>query len=193
MANKFSKRVDRLRQLNAKFGLRSDRVFLVWTQYTGEERGEGDEVEVARLEILPTPRVSDQTSIQFAPFSAGVLPVGSVIVDQISAQFTEEVLLGKRVPDEACPVGADIPQPTDFFYEIISDDRGVEAPAGCGPENEQMALRRGNSVIPRSRFRVVGHPERLEGRVQFKVALERISEDRAFDGTSNIGNDLEID
>lgn len=193
LANKFVKRVDRARQLYTKFGLRSDRVFLVWTKYTGEERGEGEEKEVARLELLPTPRVSDRTSIQFAPYSAGVLPVGSVTVDQISAQFTVEVLLGKRVPDEACPPGSDIPQPNDFFYEIVNDDRGVASPAGCGPENLQMALRRGSSVLPRARFRIVGFPELLEGNVQYKVALERISEDRAFDGTSRIGTDPEDD
>lgn len=193
LAHRFAKKVDRLRQLNTTFGLRHDRVFLVWTRYTGEVRGEGDEVEVARLELLPTPRVSDHTTIQFAPYSAGILPVGSVTVDQISAQMSEEVLMGKRVPDEALPPGSDIPQPTDFFYEIVADDRSVEAPAGCGPENEQMALMRGSSVTPRSRFRIAATPERMEGKVQMKVALERISEDRAWDGTSRIGTDPEDD
>lgn len=189
LAHRFSRRADRLRQLSTRFGLRSDRVFLVWTEYTGERRGEGDERVIARLEILPTPRVSDQTSVQFAPFSAGVLPVGSVIVDRISAQFTEDVLMGKRIPDEAIPSGADIPQPHDFFYEIISDDRDQYDPAGCGPVNEQMTLRRGGSVLPRARFRIAGQPERNEGGVEFKVALERISEDFNYDGSSNIGND----
>ena len=187
LAHRLAKRVDGIRQIPTRFGLRSDRVFLVWTRTDGERRGEGNETEVARLEILPTPRVSDQTSIQFAPYSAGVLPVGSVRVDRISAQYTEDVLRGEKVPDEARPPGAALQQPTDFFYEIMSDDRGELPPAGCGNENEQMPLLRGTSVRPRARYRIAAEPERREGSVDFVVALERISEDRRHDGKSRTG------
>src|SRR5690349_24199276 len=85
LAHRFTDRADRLRQLNTRFGLRSRRVFLVWTRFTGEERGEGKEQEIARVELLPTPRVTDATAVTRFGASAGVLPVGSLRVDQISA------------------------------------------------------------------------------------------------------------
>lgn len=187
LANRLSGKVDRLRQLNTRFGLRADRVFLVWTRYDGEERGEGAEKEVARFELLPTPRVSDQTSILFNPYSAGVLPSGSVRVDQISARMTTEVLMGHRVPDEARPPGAPILEPTDFFWEIVRDDRGELPLGGCCGDDSRMTPLRGQSVLPRARFRIAGMPELREGGFEYIVALERVSEDRQYNGESSVG------
>jgi hypothetical protein len=187
LAHRLAKRVDSIRQIPTRFGLRNDRVWLVWTRYDGEYRGEGDEVEVARLEILPTPRVSDQTSIQFAPYAAGVLPNGSVRVDRISAQLTEDILKGHRIPDEATPPGAPILHATDFFWEIVQDDRGELPPAGCGDEDHRLTVLRGQSVVPRARYRLVSEPERRPGQIDFTCALERISEDHRYDGVSRHG------
>jgi len=168
IANRLGPRVDRLRQLSTKLGLRSRRVFLVWTRFTGEDRGEGDEHVLARVEILPTPKVSDATDIKRMPFAAGILPVGSLRVSLISLQFTFDQLTGKSVPGESARKA---PGPsTDFFYEVVEDGRGDEPPH-------------------RERFRVFGFPWRDEGAVSWAVVLERCSEDFGRDGLSQIGTD----
>lgn len=161
---------DRLRQLSTRFGLRSTRCFLVWTRFTGEHRGEGEETEIARVEILPTPRVSDSTAIARNPYSAGVLPVGALRVDQISAgAYTYDELRGVKIPG----VGADepmIPEDVSFFWEMVEDGRGDARPE------------------PR-RFRVLAGPSRSEGNVYQSILLDRISEDRNRGRTTNIGVD----
>ena len=186
LAHRLAGRVDRLRQFSTRFGLRSTRVFLVWTKYTGEERGEGNENELARVEILPTPFVSDESAIVRNPYSAGMLPNGVLRVSRISARFTADHLSGVRIPqyvdpgecggsgeitnlsDE--PSGADfnIDQPYDFFYELSEDGRGA-------------------NPSERERFRIYGGPARNEGGVEWIVTIERISEDFKRDGTSDYG------
>lgn len=168
LAHRLSPRVDRLRQFATKFGLRSKRVFLVWTRYTGEERGEGIERELARKEILPTPKVSDLTSITLSPYAAGILPVGSLRVEKISAAFSAEMLLGKVAP--VTEEGHPIRDPYDFFYEIVEDERVSSEPA-------------------RMKFRLLGQPTRVEGSVSWSIILDRIDEDRSPAGVSQLGPD----
>lgn len=98
LAHRLSPTVDRLRQRLTTFGLRSDRVFLVWTTFSGAARGEGDERELARVELLPTPRVSDMTAINFQPYAAGILPNGVLRIDRISNLYTEDQLRGRAIP-----------------------------------------------------------------------------------------------
>jgi hypothetical protein len=161
---------DRLRQLHTKFGARSRRVFLVWTQATGEERGDGTETELARVEVLPTPEILDLTAVALNPYSAGKLPVGSIRVGEVSASFTRDELTGYVVPgkSERLP---DLPA-VDFFYEVVEDGRG-EDPA------------------PRMRFRLAAEPSRTETNVCWVLVLERASEDRARSGRSQLGADVD--
>lgn len=167
LAQRLAKPVDRIRQIATRLGAHSKRVFLVWTKYTGEERGDGVEREVFRMELLPTPRVSDLSSTTRAPFSGGILPIGSIKVDLISAQLPFEVLVGKRRP--AAPgLGEEIEQPYDFFYELVEDHRVSPEPA-------------------RLKYRILGTPNRNETNVCWEVMLERESEDRAPDGRSLYG------
>lgn len=169
LANRLGLRVaDRLRQFSTRFGLRSRRVFLTWTRFTGAERGEGYERILARTEILPTPKVADATSVMRMPFAAGVLPVGSLRVSLISVKFTLDQLTGRRIPGKAD--NEPIPEPIDFFYELVEDGRG-------------------DNPAERARYRVLGVPWRDEGNVGWTVLLERASEDMARDGTSQIGID----
>lgn len=155
---------DRLRQLSTKFGLRSQRVFLVWTKFTGEERGEGDEHVIARVEILPTPKVEGVTAQAYNPFSAGKYPVGSVRVTEVSAGlFTYEQLVGSRVPGQAAPLA----DPIDFFYELVEDGRGDDQPR-------------------HPRYRLLGVPERREGNVSWSLVLERAGEELDRRGRSQI-------
>src|SRR5216684_4379078 len=101
LVHKLAPTVDRLRQLSTNFGLASYRVFLTWTKWTGEERGEGNEGVFKRIEILPTPRVTNLDSVSFSPYHGGLLPIGSIRVDQISSiAFTYDTLTGLIVPQE---------------------------------------------------------------------------------------------
>lgn len=176
LAHKFGEKpgrpglADRLRQLNTKFGLRSKRVFLVWTYFTGQTRGEGDEREWARQEILPTPKVTDLNAIALNPYSAGKLPIGTVRVTEISAAITMDRLVGDDVP--RITGEHEVPDRLDFFYEVVEDGRGDDPPV-------------------RQRFRRSAGPNRWEGGVQWQVMLERSSEDRDRRGQSQIGRDAD--
>lgn len=155
LAHRFAPLADRLRQFATDFGIRSRRVFLTWVASSGEERGEGRESLLAQHEILPTPRVGDLTAVTQNPFSAGVLPVGTLRVDRISALLTADELFGRRVPHHAVDVSA---RNVDFFWEVVEDGRGDNPPA-------------------RARYRVYGSPWRDEGGVHWVVLLERAGED----------------
>lgn len=177
LAQRMTGRVDRLRQLNTRFGLRSRRVFLVHTRWNGEQRGEGDERVISRVELLPTPRVSDATAINLRPWSGGTMPEGSIRIDQISAaQCTLDVLAGVVLASPqghhfgcACGCLPDprIPDQVSFFYEIVEDGRGDDPAA-------------------RERYRVLGQPWRNEGGFQFAVLVEPVSDpmDRLGNPTS---------
>lgn len=181
LANRLGVRLaPRLRQLATRFGLRSTRVFLVWTRWTGEYRGEGDERILARVELLPTPEVSPETAVQGMPYSAGKLPVGQLTVNLISLRYTKEMLQGKIIPsiDEGgnpivIPKTASVDvrkEPTEFFWELVEDGRGDTPPE-------------------RERYRLIGEPWRNEGNVCWQCTIERASEDFTRAGRSMIGPD----
>jgi hypothetical protein len=154
--------VDKVRQIATNLGARPLRVFLVWTTWTGERRGEGEERLLQELEILPTPVVSDPTAIARNPYAAGTLPVGAVSVTEISCgQFSEDLLRGWKLPG-GDPIDE---RRMDFFWEVREDGRT----AGRAPE--------------RRRFRVLGDVYLDAENVQFKVILERASADRRRDGS----------
>lgn len=186
IANRLAPTVDRIRQLNTKLGERPHRVFLTWTRWTGEARGEGAEELVGQLEVLPTPRVDSLDSVSFSMFSGGTLPVGSIRVSEISvATFTEDLLCGRRIPDEArccrdvpdergavvphtAPIDGrseEVPFPFDFFYEVVEDGRGDPHPV-------------------RNRFRLLSKPFRRAGKVDWMIMLEREDPDRERDNRS---------
>lgn len=187
LAHRLTGRVDRLRQLNTRFGLRSSRVFLVHTRVDGEVRGEGTERVISRVELLPTPRVADATSINSRPWSGGALPEGSIRVDQISGhRYTSDMLTGVRFapsidvprtgPDHTAAVVSgtnaepDFDAKTDFFYEIVDDDRD-DRPA------------------QRDRYRLLGTPWRNEGAFSFGILLEAASEPMDREGNSTLSSE----
>lgn len=186
LAHRLTRVADRLRQLNTRFGLRSSRVFLVWTEWTGVERGEGDENLKARIELLPTPKVGDATAISRRPYSAGVFPEGSLIVTEISAgAYTRDVLMGLAIPretttapraDRGQPINGNGPERTtapniDFWYEVVEDGRGDDPAA-------------------RQRYRVFGYPARKEGSLYWALVLERASEELNRSGQPQIGPNI---
>jgi hypothetical protein len=176
LANRLGRVADDVRQIATNIGVRPYRVFLIWTKWVGTgtvERGEGTEYIIQKLEILPTPRVTSLDGLSLSIAHAGVIPIGSVRVDRISVRrFTEDVLKGKAFPCDPLPFGErieekHIPEPYDFFWEIVEDGRG-DCPA------------------KRRRFRPMTEPVRRPGKPDWTLMLDRVSLDRNRLGESTI-------
>ena len=189
LAHRKTKIADRLRQLNTRFGLRSRRVFLVWTKWTGKERGEGQEQQYARRELLPTPKVSDATAVRRNPRMIGIMPEGGLRLTEVSAgAYTRDNLLGTVIPAPGADQEAPRPVPgpavareqgepvsdplVDFFYEVVEDGRG-------------------DDPAKRQRFRPLAEPWRREGGLCWEVDLERADQDEHRDQTTP-ADDLDV-
>lgn len=164
LASRLAPVADRVRQLNTRFGVRPYRVYMVWTRWGGTERGEGGEQLVRRTEILPTPMVRSLDNVAFSPWHAGVLQVGSVRVTEVSAvAYGEDVLRGLDPALieglDLCAANVSVPEPWDFFYEVVEDRRGGECP-------------------DRPRFRLANTPFRVAETQEWNFTLERTSRER---------------
>lgn len=166
LVHRFGRTVDKLRQLNTKFGLRPYRVFLVHTKWSGDERGEGTETEHRRIELLPTPKVENLDALTTQIAVAATIPVGTIRVTEVSVSYTFDQLNGYLFPDEP----EKIPEPYDFFYEVVEDGRHVE--------KEE-----------RRKFRLAAPPSLQANKIGWTLLLERTSEDRDREGVSQIGED----
>jgi hypothetical protein len=162
VVNRLARVADNARQIATRLGARPTRCFLVHTRSRGSERGEGLEVEVKRIELLPTPKVETLDSVTFSVFHAGTVPAGSVKLTEVSLRYTYDELVGLMVPERH---EDQIPEPYWFFYELVEDGRGDPYPQ-------------------RNRFRVLSYPWRDAENAQWKVMLERTSEDRTRSGHS---------
>ena len=191
LAQRLTRRVDRVRQLATKFGARSRRVFLVWVESTGETAGSGYETIRARRELLPTPRVTDATAITRRPMTIGMVADGSIRVDQISAGwYTEDHLRGIKIPAEygdpreqryypgqqvsGTRDRAMVRDPLVFFYEVVEDGRGDDPPM-------------------RRRYKLGASPWRNETSALWGVMLEPMSSDTDRDGNPTLGVDDVVD
>ena len=120
--------VDRIRQLKTRFGIRPYRVFLIHVRWTGPKVGLGVPEEISRREILPTPRVRDVSSTSEVFSSVGRVEEGGIVVDEISARFSEDDLMGKTpdLNDPARPRSglAD----AEFFFEVAENRPTVTNP-----------------------------------------------------------------
>jgi hypothetical protein len=132
LANRLAPLADRMRQLNTRFGTRPYRVFLNWTFWSGEERGQGYETLKQRVELLPTPLVKSLDNLAFSAWHAGTLQVGSVKVSEVSTSYSEDLLRGldRQVIPGLNLMGpqVSIPEPWEFFYEVVEDGRAGPAP-----------------------------------------------------------------
>jgi hypothetical protein len=158
--------VDCIRQIATDLGARPYRCFLIVTQWTGEEEGDGIERVVSEREILPTPKVTTIGALGTEIRSAGQLEVGDLVVREISTRWKDYELRGCLAD------GSDLPTGQRFFYEI------------------RMDLREPVAQTMRRRFTVSGTPELQASRVQWVVPLKRALGDRKMDGTVDNGGDL---
>lgn len=162
-----------MRQLNTKFGIRPYRVFLNWTLWQGTETGEGYESLQQRIELLPTPMVKSLDNIAFSPWHAGILQVGSLRISEVSCvAYGEDILRGldvRLIPTlDLTGPNVTIPEPWDFFYEVVEDGRG-----GATPD--------------RPRFRLVNTPMRRAGKLDWTFMLERTDRQRRRNDLSVYG------
>lgn len=154
VANTTARVVDIARQSLVTQGFRPYNVDLVWSKWLGGERGRGEEKSYKRIAITPSPRVTDLTSINMSPVSTGVLPVGSLRLDRISACFTSDILMGRLAAQEGTA------EPYDFYYEVYEDGR--------------------SGTSQRMKFKPASQPHRKS--FGWVITIERISADAARDG-----------
>lgn len=184
LAQRTARIADRVRdRVSVHFGMRPYRVFLTWTKSglsPESERGDGTERILARVELLPVPRVSDLTALSFRSWSIGTVPEGSLRVDRVSAYYySDDVLRGLRIPyapEGQPPVpgryrsgpGGDqqYAQWADFFIEVVEDGRADDPAA-------------------RRRFRLMGDPFRDTDGQQWTLLLQRADRDMGRDGLPN--------
>lgn len=104
--------VDQIRDLYTSLGARAYQVALIRTQWSGGERGEGQESVVSEELVLPTPLVESVGSVGRSAEQFGLAESGSVTVQQISASYTEDQLVGLGLG------GQRIPDDQSFYWEI---------------------------------------------------------------------------
>lgn len=94
LASKLIPVVDKVRDVNTQLGMRPYRVRIVRTRFAGGRRGVGPESVVHELELLPTPKVIDMSSLIEVVTPVGINEQGVVQLQKISGRYTEEQLLG---------------------------------------------------------------------------------------------------
>ena len=196
LVNRLAPRIDRLRQVTTRFGLRPYNVTLVWGQWSGDERGEGIFSVIREVPLLPNPKVEDLSALALDPRSAGILPVGSVRLTGISATYSADILRGHYYPTEPSDR---LPADVEFFYELTEDgrDRQEDATSACtrvygaghaeGGGAEAAGVELPQAPVVRARFRPASEPMRRAGKVDWTLILERVSEERDREGNEQIG------
>lgn len=150
--------VDAIRQIATDLGARPYRVFLVWTLWSGEERGEGVESIVREEEILPVPKVAELSGIQLQLLDIGLDEQGAVQISQISPRYTENQLLGRKQD------GSGVAKNETFSWEVRLD------------KGDMSDLKR------RRRFMIKGVPSFKADSLMWSVNLIRAGSDREHDG-----------
>ena len=107
--------VDALRDIAVRLGARQYQVSLVWTRWSGGDRGEGNEEVVKVVRLLPTPMVREVDTLQARVLSIGRHEEGDLHVTEISARYSEDFLLGRN---PALFPGDTVPKDMTFFWEI---------------------------------------------------------------------------
>lgn len=161
IASRLAPVVDRVRQVVVRVGLRPYNVFLVWTRWGGIVRGKGEESVIVREPLTPTPKL-DLTGLERASGAAGYVETGTATLAKVSTTYTSDELSG-LLSDRLRELHKveQVPEPLDFYYEVVEDGRGDVPPA-------------------RRRFRLSAAPSRAS--FTWTVKLERMNQDATRDG-----------
>ena len=205
---RFAPTVARLRnRFNVSFGTKAYDVFLVWTRWDGDERGEGYEHEVMRLKLLPDPVVEDLTAIALQGFSGGVLPVGGMRISQVTPMLTADNLIGNTLPNldyltmiSSCGYPGPFREGTPSSLAGLTLIEAAKINAGLTPREPRYRIGRkieffyeivekGVPNAQRHKFRIAGLPFKRKTSFDWSVILEKVSEDRSRSGRSQIGPD----
>jgi hypothetical protein len=151
--------VDCVRDIYTQLGARQYEVSLVWTQWTGGERGVGGENVVRTLQVLPTPLVGTLNALDRELQSIGIDEAGTLRVSEISPRFSEDLLIGK---DLVVRTGDNLPVDMNFYWEIYF------------PRLDGFGLRR--------RFTPATAPNKDPTNFEWVVNLLKSSENRTRDG-----------
>jgi len=160
LAQKLVPCVDCVRDLNTKFGVRPYIVRMVWTRWSGGERGYGVEDVVREAMVLPTPKVDPMTALDKQTMVVGDEEFGELMLTEVSGRFTEDELSGRTNEGEG------VPDDLNFYYEIEFPNQHHEP---------------GNAT--RRRFTLSGTPSYDSMTFQWKFKLMRAGENRLRDGT----------
>lgn len=207
LAQRLAPRADKIRQKLTDFGLRPYDVFLVWTRWDGEERGEGYERELRRVRIVPNPKVEDLTSISLSPYAAGILPVGSIRLSEISISLTADDLAGRTIPGASYPGHCSIQRlPSQGTPDSVAMTPGQQVGHALARVHDHISqpfeffyevvenVAGTSAVAPalRPKFRPLSPAFKRPGKFDWMLILERISEDRNRYGRSQMGTDSEV-
>lgn len=157
LAQKLIRPVDKIRDLHTKLGGRIYMVTIFRTRWSGGRRGVGEETVVFELEILPTPKLVDMSTLTEVINPTGLDETGQVLVTQISGRFTEDLLLGFD-PEGNEPLDSD-----NVFYEI------------------EFPRLDGRSSV-RRRFKIRQAPSYKPYGMEWQVTLKKVDQDRSRRG-----------
>lgn len=151
------KTVDKIRDIHTQLGRRLYIVRQVKTRWSGGARGVGIETVIDEMEILPTPMVTDLSTLTQVLTPVGLNEAGSVQVTEVSRRYSEERLLG-------LDADGDEPAPDEHVYWEIEYPR----------EDGRPPLKR--------RFTLSSAPSIGSG-FQWRFTLSKTDEDRGRDGS----------
>lgn len=155
--------IDCARDLYTSLGLRTYQVSLVWTRWSGGERGVGQETVALVRTVLPTPKLAGLGGVQIELKELGSSEQGSIELSQISLSYSEDMLLGRA---GVVPEGQPIPFDVSFFWELA------------------LPLGGGHSI--RRRFTPSSPPERRGGSLDWLVRLIEAEGARLRDGRLDV-------
>lgn len=151
--------VDRLRDMQTKFGMRPYEVGIRRVRWTGGTRNMGEAVVVSETPILPTPRVQDLSTLKDVLEPVGMNEAGDLQVSEISGRYSEAFFRG--IDAEGSPIGRD--ESVYWTIKFHGQDRGGTA---------EVRL-----------FQLVNVPGYQADRFQWTVALAKVdatAQDRGF-------------
>lgn len=157
VARRLIRVADRMRDVRVRFGLRTYKVHMVRTRWSGGVRGKGVETLVSDDVVLPTPLVSDLTGLALTVGPAVFNEIGTIVLSEVSGKYTENMLQGRGRGGEP------VPDDESFWYEVEFTQAGMD-------------------TAERRRFSIRSAPMYQAGRFQWLITLHVASQGRGREG-----------